>query len=42
MNELYFIERLEIKKKSSNKITTSSIDELYEYCLTKGARGVNC
>ena len=41
MNELAILlnESWRLKKNLSNKITTSSIDELYEYCLTKGAKG---
>ena len=44
MNELAILlnESWRLKKNLSNKITTSSIDELYEYCLTKGAKGVSC
>lgn len=40
MNELAILlnESWRLKKNLSNKITTSSIDELYEYCLTKGAK----
>ena len=40
MNELAILLNESWRLKNlSNKITTSSIDELYEYCLTKGAKG---
>ena len=41
INELAILlnESWKLKKNLSNKITTSSIDKLYEYCLSKGAKG---
>lgn len=41
LDEIAFLlnESWKLKKNLSNKITTSSIDKLYKFCLSKGAKG---